>query len=919
MKTPRFRLIRTAMAALAAIATAAPATVAAQQIVTNWAAYNDHRPGPIIPPHVPTQASWGTRTNATAYDMGAPGNTDNAVLTNFYTGEALPVTMTVTRTGAPDDFPTLTGPGTNTPAGQLFFRAVDLSNLGIVGVDAALDPAGDTVDFVTFTFGGLDPNKRYVFRGTAGRGNVSYTTRWSVATITNVNGFINAHVNGVGADPNSRVLTENDFSPDLGPGQAAWNSGDNSEGAVIGWDFIAPMPDGTFQIVVEQYTNHIAPTLFANSAQYGYSFGAILLAEVETSPVAITENPAATTVVEQNRPFRLTVTATGTPLFYQWYKGGVLIPGATFSSFSVAKAALTNSGAYTVRVYNPLNSVTSTVAQVTVTPDVAGPAIAAAFSFPDFDPTTQAAALNNVTVEFNEPVFGASIGNPANYTLSGGGGNPVSAVHTNERSVLLRFASPLSEDTEYTITVGSAQDELGNTSVAAQRTFRTWVRGPGNALLYEFYEAGPGLNVVDLTSNPVFPNNPSFRTNLWAFDTRVVLPDDAVENFGTRISGIFIPPFTGDWTFFLRAWDRAVVYLNPNGMDPAGKQPILAEDTGNAPRDYQKLRSGAIRLQGGQGYYIEALQKAGAGVDALKLAVLPNAGTNTPPLGLPDIAIDTNAVMGGYIAFPLAPKDLGGTLTISQQPANTTIEANHDATFTVQVNNPSRAPLHYQWFRNGVEIPGANGPSYVFPATAADVGQDFTVRVAKVGSTVTSSAARVSIVPDTTKPRAISVTSSSTNLMEIIVNFDERMTADYMNDPFNFIIVELGGPPQSSLAGADGKSAVLTLGQPLVLGSRYNVQVSNARDLANNTMDTMTLTFTAGGESTAPSLAIALSGGDVVISWPAPSTGFVLEENTSLNGATQWATVAGTPTVVNGQNTMNVTRTGTMKFFRLRQ
>ena len=728
-----------------------------------------------------------------------------------------------------------------------------------------------------------------------------------------MNDFLDAHIEGAGPG----VITSNDFPANIGAGQAAFNSGHNIEGSVVGWDFISPAPDGTITIECHQYVGPTPNGGQAASASYGYAFSAMLLAEVEASVPVITTNPPVATTVEQNRPFTLRVSAAGTPLFYQWFRGGTAIPGATFATHSVAKAALTDSGPYSVRVYNPLGSVTSTVAQVTVTADVAGPSVASAFSFPDFDVTAQVATLNNVTVEFNEPVFGTSIGSPGNYTLSGGGGNPVSVVQTNDRTVILAFASPLNEDTDYTITVGTAQDELGNTSAGVSRTFHTWVRGPGNALLYEFYNTGPGLDVVALTSSPLFPDSPSFRTNLWAFDTRVVLPDNSVENFGARISGIFIPPFTADWTFFLRAWDRAAVYLNPNGMDPAGKQQILAETTGGNPRDYQKLVSVPIRLQGGQGYYIEALQKAEAGTDAIKIAVLPNAGTNTPPLALPDTDIDTNTILGGYVAFPLAPKDLGGTLTIAQQPANTTAEENHDAVFSVQVNNPSGAPVHYQWFRNGVEIPGALGPTYAFPATSADHNQDFSVRAAKVGSQVTSTTARLTVVPDTTKPRAVSVTSSATNLMEIIVHFDERMNIDDLREAFNFFIVEQGGPPVASVEGADGKSAILTLAVPLEGGSSYSVRVENARDLANNVIDTVTLTFTAGGN--VPSLAIALSGGDVVISWPAPSTGFVLEENNDLTGAAPWTAVAGTPTVVAGRNTLSVTRTGSMRFFRLRQ
>jgi len=789
----------------------------------------------------------------------------------------------------------------------LFFRILDLSNVGIVGVG---DDATD-FPFVTMQFANLDPFKRYVFRGTTARGG-NYATRWTVACITNVNDFVDAHIAGSGPG----VITSNDFPANLAAGQAAFNSGHNVEGAVIGWDFISPAGDGTITIECHQYVGPTRGGGQATSASYGYAFSAMLLAEVEASMPLINTNPPVATTVEQNRPFSLRVSAAGTPLFYQWYRGTTLIPGATFATFSVAKAALTDTGAYTVRVYNPLGSVTSTVAQATVTPDVAGPSVINAFSFPDFDWNTQVATLNNVTVEFNEPVFGASIGSPGNYTLTGRG-NPVSVVQTNDRTVILTFASPLNEDTDYTITVGSAQDELGNTSAGALRAFHTWVRGPGNALLYEFYNTGPGLDVVALTSSPLFPDNPSFRTNLWAFDTRVVLPDNSVENFGARISGIFIPPFTADWTFFLRAFDRAAVYLNPNGMDPAGKQQILAETTGGAPRDYQKLVSVPIRLQGGQGYYIEALQKADAGTDALKLAVLPNAGTNTPPLAVPDTDIDTNAILAGYIAFPLAPKDLGGTLTISQQPANATAEENHDAVFTVQVNNPSGAPVHYQWFRNGVEIPGALGPTYAFPATSADNNQNFSVRAAKVGSSVTSATARLTVVPDTTKPRAISVTSSATNLMEIIVNFDERMNIDDLREAFNFFIVEQGGPPVTVVEGADGRSAILALSLPLEVGSSYSVRVENARDLANNAITTVTLTFTAGG--VAPSLAITLSGADVVISWPAPSTGFVLQENGDLTGATPWTAVTGTPTVIAGQNTLTLTRTGSTRFFRLQQ
>src|SRR4030095_11021046 len=138
--------------------------------ITNWAAYNDHRPGAAIPPHSPTirtnrpgggtGGEWGTHVRATSYNMGAPADLEPSPLTNFLTGEQLPVTMAVTRTGAPDDFGAVNnayGPATNSPAFKIFFGICDLGNDGIVGVDAdylAGGTIGTAIDYLTFTFAG---------------------------------------------------------------------------------------------------------------------------------------------------------------------------------------------------------------------------------------------------------------------------------------------------------------------------------------------------------------------------------------------------------------------------------------------------------------------------------------------------------------------------------------------------------------------------------------------------------------------------------------------------------------------------------------------------------------------------------------------------------------------------------------------
>ena len=56
----------------------------------------------------------------------------------------------------------------------------------------------------------------------------------------------------------------------------------------------------------------------------------------------------------------------------------------------------------------------------------------------------------------------------------------------------------------------------------------------------------------------------------------------------------------------------------------------------------------------------------------------------------------------------------------------------------------------------------------------------------------------------------------------------------------------------------------------------------------------------------------------VVITWPAPSTGFVLQQNGDLR-TTSWATATGAFSVVNGQNQMIVAPPIGNQFYRLKQ
>ena len=67
-----------------------------------------------------------------------------------------------------------------------------------------------------------------------------------------------------------------------------------------------------------------------------------------------------------------------------------------------------------------------------------------------------------------------------------------------------------------------------------------------------------------------------------------------------------------------------------------------------------------------------------------------------------------------------------------------------------------------------------------------------------------------------------------------------------------------------------------------------------------------------------PGLAIAgVFHGIVMISWPAPSTGYVLQVNTDLT-TTNWLMVTNPPIVANGEMVITVSPSGGNRYYRLK-
>jgi hypothetical protein len=66
-----------------------------------------------------------------------------------------------------------------------------------------------------------------------------------------------------------------------------------------------------------------------------------------------------------------------------------------------------------------------------------------------------------------------------------------------------------------------------------------------------------------------------------------------------------------------------------------------------------------------------------------------------------------------------------------------------------------------------------------------------------------------------------------------------------------------------------------------------------------------------------PQLTIIPSGTNVILTWPTNAIVFTLQSTTNLVSPVVWNTVSPAPVIVNGQNTVTNSISGSQKFYRL--
>ena len=503
----------------------------------NWEAFNDYSVGGL------------TSFNATSYKLRI--DFEGGVLKNYATGDDLPVSVFVeTEGGAPDDFGARGGaPAAGSPAMLLFGDKVDLTNDGLPGVHELIK--------LTLVFSGLDPTRRYKFCGTVSRGG-NYANRWSVFTITGVDGYVAAHMDG---STTRNLFTAATYPPSAGillPNQVAVNTGHNLQGSVVCWEGIQPAVDGTMRIEALRY---LGPTPFGNAADpgttYAYGFEAMYLAEFEsTGGVSITENPLSQRVRAGGTATFQIAASSPNPITYQWQKfppGGNAfadIPGATNGNYTTPVLTVADDGTRFRCVATSLG-VQAVSSDATLGVDGTRPTIVAVRGSINYD---------KVFITFSEPMKLDQLATATNYGLSGQL-TVISAVAVDSTIVRL-MTSTQTPATEYIVTINGVEDLVGNPVAANSTGTFTSLSQITGAVGVEIWDNLPGATVADLRTNIRYPLDYDLDYSIPTLDSLLLRPDSSINVYAGRMRAYLVPKETAEYELFLRADDAGELRLN---------------------------------------------------------------------------------------------------------------------------------------------------------------------------------------------------------------------------------------------------------------------------------------------------------------------------------------------------------------------
>jgi len=293
------------------------------------------------------------------------------------------------------------------------------------------------------------------------------------------------------------------------------------------------------------------------------------LTSILPSPIVITGQPQGVQAIAGDA-VNFTVTATGSPINYQWQKDSVNIPSATNATYSIAAVNTSHAGTYRVRVYNGTTDILSSNAVLTVFQDTEGPSMLSAI-------VQDTGQTNAIDVTFDEPVLPSSANsNTIRVARSGTFGAStvflnISNVTVSARIVRLRILDPNWQlGGNYYVIANGVTDGKGNQSAPNSVIGVSWpIRTKAAEIsdAWDYYDSW----FLDGTFPAIYSNNVA---NAWYKPNYVEDPFLWAGGHGTFYRT------TSDPTIYLCAGDPVATQLSISSF------PVLFRRTFNLPSGY---------------------------------------------------------------------------------------------------------------------------------------------------------------------------------------------------------------------------------------------------------------------------------------------------------------------------------------------
>jgi hypothetical protein len=561
------------------------------------------------------------------------------------------------------------------------------------------------------------------------------------------------------------------------------------------------------------------------------------------------------------------------PITFTWTTNGVVIPGQNLSYFDITHVPATYNGLQIQAVIsNQFGSITSSVCNVSVTPDTTPPTVVS---------IDTAGNPNSLEITYSKPVDPFSATNVANYNVSitGGASYPISvtniSISADQQTVTLLGPFNFESGTNYTLTVQNVKDQSSTPNfLSPNPTIAPFTLSAPLGITYNFNSGIPagvklsGNASIETSPDPSIGNYVALtdaarnengailltpRNNIdqahIKFDVSIGSSynannggSDGGDGFSVNLSanlptGTFSSPQYGyappvvspQFTVYFNARQNGL--LNPveigvslndqvltnvlagtNFTSLNGIPPITSSDGHWAPVDINLQRDGTLNLAFDNVIILTNYQTGWLGLSSAQLNIGAATESWYETHYISDLYVNYYEGDVGNVGLS-ANSVLGGTF-----PEGSTVQLVAVAT--------GAGPDTYQWYDSGVPILGATNRILTFPATVGS-GGSFTLAISNSFSGFVSSPQSVIIQPNLTPPSLVSAKAVAGSINEVFLTFNQTLdtasataTSTYSSPYFSINSVSLS---------ADGQSVILHTSQQRY-GTTYPLTIFGLKD-----------------------------------------------------------------------------------------